>query len=234
MQNAPGNLRALRAIQDHIVACRECERLVSHCSHVAKAKRRAYLDWTYWGRPIPSFGDPHGRLLIVGLAPGAHGANRTGRVFTGDSSGDLLYRVLFETGFASQPGSRSADDGLSLRDAYISISVRCAPPDNKPSREEFARCRPFLEKELDLLPQVRVVVALGKSPFDTYLSILRDRGRIKSRAAYVFGHNVVHDLPSGITLISSFHPSQQNTSTGKLTYSMFLGVFEQARRLLAG
>ena len=179
-----------------------------------------------------SFGDPAARVLIIGLAPGAHGANRTGRVFTGDSSGDLLYRVLHATGFASQPHSRSADDGLTLRDAYIAISVRCAPPNNKPSRDEIARCRPFLERELDLLPNVRVVVALGKLAFDNYLDILRDRGVIRSRSAFTFGHNVLHRTGKGQPLlISSYHPSQQNTSTGKLTEKMLRDVFSEATSL---
>jgi uracil-DNA glycosylase family 4 len=179
-----------------------------------------------------SFGDPAARVLIIGLAPGAHGANRTGRVFTGDSSGDLLYRVLHSTGFASQPHSRSADDGLQLKDAYIAASVRCAPPDNKPLREEIARCRHFLECELDLLLNVRVVVALGKLAFDNYLDILRDRGIIRSRSAFAFGHDVMHETAKGQpTLISSYHPSQQNTSTGKLTEKMLCDVFQRATKL---
>jgi uracil-DNA glycosylase len=200
---------------------------------MAQVKRRAYRDWTYWGKPIPSFGDPAARLLIIGLAPGAHGANRTGRVFTGDSSGDLLFRVLHDTGFATQPSSRSADDGLQLRDAYIAISVRCAPPDNKPAREEIARCRHFLERELELLNNVRVIVALGKLAFDNYLDIMRDQGTIRARAPWPFGHNVMHDLGAGTPLlIGSYHPSQQNTSTGKLTEQMLREVFTRARQFI--
>lgn len=222
----------LQVLQESIVACTACPRLIEHCCNVAQIKRRAYREWTYWGKPVISFGDPSARVLIVGLAPGAHGANRTGRVFTGDASGDLLYRVLHATGFASQPESRSADDGLKLRDIYIAVSVRCAPPDNKPTREEIARCRGFLERELDLLTNVRVVVALGKLAFDNYLDILRDRGVIRSRSAFAFGHNVVHETGEGQPLlISSYHPSQQNTSTGKLTEKMLREVFEAALKL---
>jgi len=195
-------------------------------------KRRAYLDWDYWGKPVPGFGDPQARVLLIGLAPGAHGAHRTGRMFTGDSSGDFLYRALYETGFASQAESRSREDGLGLRDAYITAAARCAPPDNKPLPEELARCRPYLERELDLLKEVRVVVALGGVALRTYLGILRDRGVIKSVAAFPFGHNrVYHPAPTLPVLIASYHPSQQNTSTGKLTAVMLREVFERAREL---
>ena len=193
-------------------------------------KRRAFLDWEYWGRPVPSFGDPKARLLIIGLAPAAHGANRTGRVFTGDRSGDLLYRVLHKTGFASQPHSVSRDDGLALRDVYISASVRCAPPGNKPSREEIAACRSFLARELELLTRLRVVVALGKIAFDNYLDIRKAQGAIARRAAFPFGHNRLHTIAGGV-LISSYHPSQQNTSTGKLTEAMLTDVFRRARAM---
>jgi uracil-DNA glycosylase family 4 len=215
-----------------VVACERCPRLRDYCRQIAEAKRRAYLDWNYWGKPVPSFGDPQARVLVIGLAPGAHGANRTGRMFTGDSSGDFLYRVLYETGFASQPDSRSDDDGLTLRDIYITASVRCAPPDNKPTPDEFRNCRPYLETELDLLKNVLAVVALGRLAFDTYLGILRDRGVIARRSAFVFAHgqeyHIGPDLP---VLISSYHPSQQNTSTGKLTADMLRRVFESARRI---
>ena len=220
----------LEQLQREIIGCTACPRLIDHCRQVAVVKRRAYRDQTYWGKPVASFGDPAARLLIVGLAPGAHGANRTGRVFTGDASGDLLYRVLHSTGFASQPFSRTAGDGLVLHDAYIAASVRCAPPDNKPSREEVARCRPYLERELDLLPNVRVVVALGRLAFDNYLDILRDRGAIRSRAAFAFGHCSLHELRPA--LIASYHPSQQNTSTGKLTEPMLGAVFRLARTVI--
>ncbi len=224
----------LEILQRDVVDCRRCGRLVEHCARVAEVKRRAYRDWHYWGKPVPSFGDPNARLLLVGLAPGAHGANRTGRMFTGDSSGDFLYRALHEAGFANQPTSRSIDDGLILRDCYIAASVRCAPPDNKPSREEIAACRPFLERELDLLKNVQVVVALGRLAFDNYLAILRDRGAIESRTAFPFGHNVEHRTEEGLpVLIGSYHPSQQNTVTGRLTREMFAAVFERARSLLS-
>lgn len=179
---------------------------------------------------MPSFGDPQARLLIVGLAPGAHGANRTGRMFTGDSSGDFLHRVLHASGFASQPTSRSADDGLTLRDAWITASAHCAPPDNKPTREEIVTCRGWLERELALLTQVRVIVALGRIAFDNYLDVLRARGAVTSRGAFPFGHCVAYELNP--VLIGSYHPSQQNTSTGKLTEPMLQDVFETARRYL--
>jgi uracil-DNA glycosylase family 4 len=218
-------------IQEQIVSCTKCARLREHCSEVARVKRRAYAGWTYWGRPVPSFGDPQARLLILGLAPGAHGSNRTGRMFTGDSSGDLLYRVLHQAGFASQAESRSADDGLRLRDAYITASAHCAPPGNKPTREEFRNCLPFLESELDQMPQIRVAVALGKIAFDTYLGIAQQRGRVASRTPYRFSHGAGYSI-EGVRLIASYHPSQQNTSTGKLTESMLVEVFREAKRWL--
>lgn len=205
--------------------------MVAYREKIAEIKRRAYLDQTYWGKPVPAFGDPHARLLILGLAPGAHGANRTGRMFTGDKSGDFLYRALFETGFASQPHSTSIDDGLALQDAYITASVRCAPPDNKPAPEEFRNCRPYLERELGAMKSIRVVVALGQIAMQTYLSILKDRGAIASRAPYVFGHG--REYPLEPILLASYHPSQQNTSTGKLTAAMLRSIFERARTLLS-
>lgn len=196
-------------------------------------KRRAYRDQDYWAKPVPGFGDPRARMLLIGLAPAAHGGNRTGRTFTGDSSGNFLYRALFETGFASQPTSVSRDDGLVLTDAYICAAVRCAPPDNKPLPEEIRTCRPYLEKELELLRDLKVVIALGRLAFDVYLTILRDQGKIARRSDFVFGHNKEHRTgPGQPVLISSFHPSQQNTSTGKLTEAMFRAVFVRARRLL--
>jgi uracil-DNA glycosylase family 4 len=213
-------MNELAVLQREIVACERCPRLRGYCREVSQVKRRAYLDQEYWGKPVPSFGDPQARVLILGLAPGAHGANRTGRMFTGDKSGEFLYRALHETGFANQPASTSREDGLMLTGAYISASAHCAPPDNKPSREELRNCRPYLERELKLLKNLRVVVALGRIAFDTYLSIVHERRK--------FGHNIVHDLKP--TLISSYHPSQQNTSTGKLTAKMLREVFEQARR----
>ena len=222
----------LEILHNQIIACRRCPRLCEYTAKVSQTKRRAYIDWDYWGRPVPSFGDPAARLLILGLAPGAHGSNRTGRMFTGDRSGDILYKVLHKTGFASQPGSSSRTDGLSLRDAYITAAAHCAPPGNKPLPEELRNCRPFLERELELLTNVRVVVALGKIAFDTYLDILKKRGVIASRSAYVFGHDrefrIAADVPR---VIASYHPSQQNTSTGKLTEKMLADVFRRARKI---
>ncbi|HEY7389584.1 MAG TPA: uracil-DNA glycosylase [Bryobacteraceae bacterium] len=198
---------------------------------MAAVKRRAYRDWEYWGKPVPAFGDPKARVIILGLAPAAHGANRTGRMFTGDRSGDWLYRALYQTGFASQASSVSRDDGLTLRDVYITAAARCAPPDNKPSLEELRNCRSYLERELALLKNRKVVVALGKIAFDQYLSILKDRGVIASRVAFAFGHNRLFRIAAGHPLLlSSYHPSQQNTSTGKLTESMLRQVFEAAKR----
>jgi uracil-DNA glycosylase family 4 len=220
----------LEILRQDITGCTACSRLIEHCRRIAEVKRRAYRDCTYWGKPVASFGDPQARLLIIGLAPGAHGANRTGRVFTGDASGDLLYRVLHSTGFASKPFAVSATDGLELRDAYIAASVRCAPPDNKPTREEILRCRPFLVRELELLRRVRVVVALGRIAFDNYLDVLRERGLIRSRAPFRFAHNAVHQMDP--ILITSYHPSRQNTSTGKLTEDMLRAVFENASTML--
>ena len=221
----------LSVLQQKVIACHRCPRLIEHCRHVAQTKRRAYQDSEYWGRPVPSFGDPAARVLIIGLAPGAHGSNRTGRMFTGDASGHFLYRVLYQTGFASQPTGVASDDGLTLTDLYITAAVRCAPPGNKPAAEEFANCRSYLEQELDLLREARVIITLGKLAHDAYLDILRSRGLIQSRAPYPFAHNRKHRLPEGLPLvISSYHPSQQNTLTGKLTEAMFRRVFESARK----
>jgi uracil-DNA glycosylase family 4 len=223
----------LRILDGEVISCELCPRLREYCREVARVKRRAYRDWDYWGRPVPGFGDPRSRLLIVGLAPAAHGANRTGRMFTGDRSGDWLYRALYQTGFASQPYSERRDDGLMLSGAYITASVRCAPPDNKPAPDEIRTCRRYLERELDILPHVQVVVALGQLAFNVYLSILKDRGLIRSRAAFAFGHNREHRITGkGPLLISSYHPSQQNTSTGKLTEAMLRDVFARARKRL--
>jgi uracil-DNA glycosylase len=220
----------LERLANEIIACELCPRLREYCETIARVKRRAFLDWTYWGRPVPSFGDPNARVFILGLAPAAHGANRTGRMFTGDRSGDFLYRALYETGFASQPHSVSRDDGMRLTDVWISASVRCAPPDNKPTPNEIRTCRRYVERELELLPNLQVVVALGQLAFNVYLSILKDRGLIRSRAAYRFGHNAIHELAPAV--ITSYHPSQQNTSTGKLTAEMLRNVFEHVRRRL--
>jgi uracil-DNA glycosylase family 4 len=224
--------RNLSGLMREVIVCERCPRLRAYCKLVAQEKRRAYRDWEYWGKPVPSFGDPNARLLIIGLAPGAHGANRTGRVFTGDRSGEFLYRAMYQTGFANQAESQSRDDGLALSDAYITASVRCAPPDNKPTVEEFRNCRTFLERELDLLTNVKVVLVLGRLAFDTYLGILRDRGVITSRSAFDFAHGREHTIaPDSPVLICSYHPSQQNTSTGRLTAEMLRQVFERARIL---
>ena len=196
-------------------------------------QRRAYRGENYWSRPVTGFGDPKARLLIIGLAPGAHGANRTGRMFTGDRSGEFLYRALWEAGFANQPTSLSKDDGLCLKDAYITAPVRCVPPENKPTREEILNCRPYLVRELALLKHVRLIVPLGGIGLDAYLSVLQDAGNIVSRARFRFAHGsefITHD--DGPLVLASYHPSQQNTSTGKLTPGMLRDIFLRARRLL--
>lgn len=215
-----------------IVACRKCPRLVRYREQVAHIKRRAYRDWTYWGRPVPGFGDPGAQLMIIGLAPGAHGSNRTGRMFTGDRSGEFLYGQLHRAGFASQATSTSRDDGLVLRGAYITAAIRCAPPGNKPLPSELANCAGYLEEELDLL-KPRVVLALGAIAFDAYLRQLVREGAILSRAPYRFGHGAECKLPGELPrLFASYHPSQQNTQTGRLTPAMFASVLRRIRRLL--
>ncbi len=229
-----GAQQELRILNERIVECRLCPRLVAHREAIGRTQRRAYRGEEYWSRPVPGFGDSQARLLIVGLAPGAHGANRTGRMFTGDRSGDFLYRALWENGFASQPFSISRDDGLQLLDAYITAPVRCVPPDNKPSRAEILTCRPYLMEELALLRNVQVVVALGGIGLDAYLSVLQDSGRIRARAPYRFGHRAKHrPCADGPVVLASYHPSQQNTSTGKLTAEMLRDIFAEARQLLA-
>jgi len=226
------NERRLAKLRERVVTCRKCPRLVVYREQIARTKRRAYRDWTYWGRPVPGFGDAQAKLFIIGLAPGAHGANRTGRMFTGDRSGDFLYAQLYRAGFASQPTSASADDGLALHDAYISAAVRCAPQDNKPLPAEIHNCSGYLEEELDLL-RPRAVLALGAIAFDTYLRMLVRRGQIASRAPYRFAHGVECQLPDGLPrLFACYHPSQQNTQTGRLTPAMFFGVLRRIRRTL--
>ena len=222
----------LEILNQEIIACGRCPRLRRHSVEIAQLKRRAYRDQTYWGRPVPSFGDPAARVLILGLAPGAHGSNRTGRMFTGDRSGDILYRVLHKTGFASHPVSVAREDGLTLHDLYITAAAHCAPPGNKPTPAELRNCRPYFERELELLPNLKVVVALGKIAFDIYLDTLKSRGVIASRAPFVFGHDLQYRIaPGEPVLLSSYHPSQQNTSTGKLTEAMLTSVFRRAARL---
>ena len=210
-----------------LVECRRCPRLVSWREQVAREKRAAFRHWDYWGRPVPGFGDPAARLLIIGLAPAAHGGNRTGRVFTGDRSGDWLFASLWRTGFANQPTSVHRDDGLALRDCYITAPVKCAPPENKPLPEERANCAPWLERELALLGGVRVVVALGSFAWDT---ALRHLGPVRPKPR--FGHGAEAALPRGRVLLGSFHVSQQNTNTGRLTEPMLDGVFLRAREPL--
>jgi uracil-DNA glycosylase family 4 len=215
-------------VQQQIVGCTRCRRLRAYCQRVAREKKRAHAADEYWGRPVPGFGDPRARLLVLGLAPAAHGANRTGRVFTGDGSGDFLMRALFEAGFSNIATSRSADDGLVLTDAYIAAAVRCAPPDNKPLPAEIAACRPHLDAEWAALPRVRVVVALGRIAFDAALARLAGSGaRLRPRPA--FGHGAVCALPGQPVVIGSYHPSRQNTNTGRLTSAMLQAVFERAR-----
>jgi uracil-DNA glycosylase family 4 len=207
---------------------------VAHRERIAREKKREHRDWTYWGKPVPGFGDPHARLLLVGLAPGAHGSNRTGRMFTGDASGDWLFEALYRFGFASQPASHSADDGLTLTDCYITAAARCAPPGNKPTGEEFDNCRPYLERELRLLPNVRVVLALGRIGHDAWLHASGWWTRLPPRQRPQFGHGRVTRMPDGIVLACTYHPSRQNTNTGKLTKRMWYGVFRRVRGLIDG
>jgi len=213
------------------MVCRKCPRLVAYREQIAREKRRAYLAWDYWGKPVPGFGDPNARVLIMGLAPGAHGSNRTGRPFTGDASGNFMYPVLFETGFANQPNATDRNDGLKLRGLYITAAARCAPPDNKPLPEELTNCSPYLDRELEGLKKLKVIVALGKIGFDAYLNYLKRQGLLKSRAAFQFAHGAQYQLPDGKTLLASYHPSNQNTQTGKLTRDMFLTIFKRAAQV---
>jgi uracil-DNA glycosylase family 4 len=224
-------LHWLTVLNAEVIACPRCPRLVAYREQVAKEKRRAYRDWDYWGKPVPGFGDPNARVLILGLAPGAHGSNRTGRPFTGDASGNFMYPVLHETGFANQPAATDLNDGLVLTDLYITAAARCAPPDNKPLPQELAHCAPFLDRELDGLKKVKVVVALGKIGFDAYLNYLKRRKLITTKTPYVFRHAARYQMPNGKVLLASYHPSNQNTNTGKLTRPMFVEIFEEARRL---
>jgi len=222
----------LAVLEREITACRKCPRLVRYREEIARTKRRAYRDWTYWGRPVPAFGDLQADLVIVGLAPAAHGANRTGRMFTGDRSGDFLYQQLYDAGFANQPHSKRSDDGLVLEDALITAAVRCAPPDNKPLPGEIRNCSPYLEEELALV-QPRAVLALGGIALNTYLDLLKRQGLIRSRAAYPFSHGASFVLPGVLPrLFAAYHPSQQNTHTGRLTPAMFARVLRLIRQFL--
>ncbi|WP_419803956.1 uracil-DNA glycosylase [Terriglobus sp.] len=222
---------ALDAIAKNIVTCERCPRLRSYCTALGETKRRAYLDWRYWARPVPGFGDPNARVVIVGLAPGAHGANRTGRPFTGDGAGNFMYPVLYETGFASKQGAVSAQDGLRLRDARILSICRCAPPADKPTPQEQANCSLHLSAELSVLRRARVIVALGRIAFDGYLRHLQRSGVIERPSLYAFGHGVEHMLPDGTVLLGSYHPSLRNTNTGRLDRTQFTRIFLRAREL---
>lgn len=222
---------ALAILNKEVVSCVRCPRLVAYREAVGREKRRAYLEWEYWARPVPGFGDPHARVLILGLAPGAHGSNRTGRPFTGDASGKFMYPILYKVGFASQPNAERRNDGLKLIDCYITAAVRCAPPDNKPLPSELANCESFLDRELAILKDVRVVVALGKIAFDAYLRYVKRNSVVQTTAGFRFGHAACYALPNGIVLLASYHPSNQNTATGKLTAVMFEGTFREAKRL---
>jgi uracil-DNA glycosylase family 4 len=240
----------LTVLNREVVACTRCPRLVEYRQEVARVKRRAYLGWEYWGKPVPGFGDVQARVLIMGLAPGAHGSNRTGRPFTGDASGKFMYPVLYETGFASQPTSTDRNDGMQLKDLYITAAVRCAPPDNKPLPQELAECSHFLDRELAGLENLKVVVALGKIGFDAYVNYVKRRlahHKLSngaslgwgthlpfSKKTYVFKHGASYQMPDGNVLLASYHPSNQNTQTGKLTRKMFVEIFQEAAKLADG
>jgi uracil-DNA glycosylase family 4 len=222
----------LRVLADEIVACRKCARLLKYREKVAREKRRAYRDWEYWGKPVPGFGDSNAQLLILGLAPAAHGANRTGRMFTGDRSGDFLHAALHKAGFANQSTSLRRDDGLRLENAYVTATCRCAPPDNKPLPIEISSCRGYFERELEIL-QPKVILALGKIAWDGYLDILKQRGVIASRALFKFAHGAEAEAAPGTPrLFGVYHPSQQNTQTGRVTPAMYAQVLRRIRRFL--
>src|SRR5450631_3076933 len=229
-----GDAVSLKALNARIIACERCPRLPEYCGEVARVRRRAYADWEYWGKPVPSFGDEHARVLALGLAPGAHGSNRTGRPFTGDGSGAFLYPVLYEAGFASQATSTSRDDGMKLSDLWINAAVRCAPPGNKPLPEEIANCAGYLDEEIALLRRLRVTVCLGRIAFDAFTSHLVRTGELTRRTGYVFAHGAEYVLPSGKRLLASYHPSLQNTNTGVLTRQMLNAIFERAKQIAAG
>lgn len=226
--------RTLDAVSGAIVACERCPRLREHCRQVAAERKREFRDQVYWGRPVPGFGDPRARLLVVGLAPAAHGANRTGRMFTGDSSGDWLHEALHRAGFASQPQSVSREDGLRLTDVWVTAAARCAPPGNRPTREELARCRPFLEAELARLTRVRVVLALGGVAHEAWLRASGWWERLPVPQRPRFAHGAETALPDGRILFASYHPSRQNTNTRRLTRAMWHAIFLRVRRRLVG
>jgi uracil-DNA glycosylase len=223
----------LKVLNEEIVACRKCPRLARYREKVAREKRRAYREWIYWGKPVPGFGDAQAQLLILGLAPAAHGANRTGRMFTGDRSGDFLYSALHQAGFANQPTSERRDDGLQLKDSYISATCRCAPPDNKPLPKEIANCLGYLERDLEIL-KPKAILALGKIAWDGYLEILKQRGVIASRALYRFAHGAeAEPVARGPRLFGVYHPSQQNTQTGRVTPAMYAAVLRRIQHFIA-
>lgn len=257
LPKASATLRELKRLQRQVIACTKCPRLIRYCRKVAREKRRMYRSWEYWGKPVPSFGDPEAELLILGLAPAAHGANRTGRMFTGDRSGDFLYRALYEAGFASQLASVRREDGLELRGCYITAALRCAPPQNKPRPRELGNCAPYLDREIQLLARVRAVLALGGIAFDTFLrlvyagraglrpdtakSVSRSEAKrlahqqpFPPRSTFRFAHGASYALPHGLPrLFASYHPSQQNTQTGRLTPEMLREVLTDIRKFLA-
>ena len=227
-----GPAHALAELNAEVTVCTKCPRLVEWRQRVAREKRASFADWTYWGRPVPGWGDPEARILVVGLAPAAHGGNRTGRVFTGDRSGDWLFASMYRCGLANQPTSTDRDDGLELTDVYISAVVKCAPPANKPTIEERDNCLPYLVREMDILAKVKVMVALGSFGWDGALRAWEMSGHSRPRPKPRFGHLAEVDL-GGVTLVGSYHPSQQNTFTGKLTEDMMDAVFQRARSLAA-
>ena len=229
------NAATVAEVQEQVIACRACPRLVDWREETARVKRRMYRDEDYWGKPLAAFGDPQARLLIVGLAPAAHGGNRTGRMFTGDRSGDWLFGALHRAGFANQPESTRPGDGLQLQDALITAAARCAPPQNKLRPDELAACRPYIAREIELLTDLRVVVALGRIAFDAFLRAYAAAGRTPPARKPPFGHNVATQLPNnGPLLIACYHPSQQNTQTGRLTLDMLDAVFQRARQMVDG
>jgi len=226
------SIQILFNLQNQIIACKQCPRLVAWREQAARAKVKRFVDDEYWGKPLPSFGDPRARFLIVGLAPAAHGGNRTGRMFTGDRSGDWLFRALHKAGFANQPASVNRDDGLQLTDCYITATARCAPPQNKLTTGEIANCRPYLLREIELLKNVRVILGLGKIGFDNALTACEEVYNLRVTPRPKFGHGVEYELNGKFTLMGTFHPSQQNTFTGKLTEPMFDKIFRRVRQLL--
>ena len=221
----------LTVLNREVEQCTRCPRLVAYRELIGREKRRAFRACEYWARPVPGFGDPEARVLLLGLAPGAHGSNRTGRPFTGDASGKFMYPILHRVGFASQANAEHRDDGLRLHDCYITAALRCAPPQNKPLPSELANCAPFLDRELAILKRVKVVVALGRIGFDAYLNYLKRSRVVTSKTGFLFGHGARYRLPNGITLLASYHPSNQNTATGKLTSAMLEEIFRDAKKI---